>query len=116
MSKGDALVEQGAEGLRALSEKAARRGGLAGRLAEPLAEDADFLRKLKPSLIKARARGGHVSEPVPSPKPEVRASTDGGSGGGGGGKSLLVVVAGALAAGVATAKVLDWRGHAHPRG
>jgi hypothetical protein len=112
MSKGDALVEQGAEGLRALSAKAARRGGLAGRLAEPLAEDADFLRKLKPSLIKARARGGHVSEAVPSPKPEVRASTDGG----GGGKSLLVVVAGALAAGVATAKVLDWRGHAHPRG
>ena len=111
MSRGDAIVERGAEGLRALSEKAAERGGVAARLAEPLADDADFLRKLKPSLIRARARGGIVDEPEPepAPKPEVRPE-------GRGGTSPLALVGAALAAGITTAKVLDWRGHAHPRG
>ena len=105
------MVEQGAQRLRELSEKAAERGGVAARLAEPLADDADFLRKLKPSLIKARARGGRVEEPSPEPAPRPRARPSGPAA-----KSPLLFVGAALAAGVATAKMLDWRGHAHPRG
>ena len=63
MNKGDALVERASQRLRRLSEKAAARGGLAAKLAGPLAEDAAFVRKLKPSLIKARAKGQQTSEP-----------------------------------------------------
>jgi hypothetical protein len=90
-----------------LSEQAAARGGSAGRLAEPLADDAELLRKLKPSLIKARARGEEPREPEPrfvSPAPASAPSP-----------KPLPLVAAALGAGVALAKLLDWRGHAHPR-
>jgi hypothetical protein len=34
----------------------------------------------------------------------------------GGGPSPFVVVGAALAGGIALAKLIDWRGHAHPRG
>jgi hypothetical protein len=104
VSKGDALIESGADKLRELSGKAAARGGLAGKLSEPLADDADFLRKLKPSLIKARARGSEVEEPAPEPPPRVA--------GNGRGRNPLPLLAAAAAA---AAKMLDWRGHAHPR-
>jgi hypothetical protein len=33
----------------------------------------------------------------------------------GGGPSPLVIVGGALVAGIVLAKLIDWRGHAHPR-
>src|SRR5205807_1199441 len=39
------------------AETLAGGNGLKGKLAQPLAEDAAFLRKLKPSLMAARARG-----------------------------------------------------------
>ena len=110
--KGDVLVERGADSLRRLSEKAARRGGVASKLAQPLAEDSVFLRKLKPSLIKARAKGaaptnGTALDVVPPlPEPEQKA---------GGGPNPFAVIAGAAAAGFAAAKFMDWRGHAHPR-
>jgi len=42
----------------------AGEGGLRSKLAQPLAEDADFIRKMKPSLIKARATGEAVKPPV----------------------------------------------------
>ena len=75
-AKGDAIVERGAQRLRALSEAAARRGGLVGKLAKPLAEDAAFLRKLKPSLIKARMHGdaptNEKPQPVAAPTPARR--------------------------------------------
>jgi hypothetical protein len=109
MTRGDAIVEKGAERLRELSEKAAAQGGVAAKLAEPLAEDADFLRKLKPSLIRARARGDRVDQPPPAPTPRVDAGHKDGA-------NPIPVLGAALAAGVITAKVLDWRGHAHPRG
>jgi hypothetical protein len=32
-----------------------------------------------------------------------------------GGRTPFVVIGAALAAGMALAKVIDWRGHAHPR-
>ena len=116
MNKGDQLVEQGARRLRELSAKAAARGGLAGKLAQPLAEDSAFLRKLKPSLIKARAMGEPHAEPPGAPpitpaEPETTRSSDGS----GDKPNPLILVGAALGAGVATAKFLDWRGHAHPR-
>ena len=55
--KGDRAVESGADKLQGLSDSAATKGGLAGKLADELADDAAFLRKLKPSLIVKRVRG-----------------------------------------------------------
>jgi hypothetical protein len=126
MTKGDQIIEQAAERLRDLSQKAAARGGIGEVLAETLAEDADFVRKLKPSLMRARLRGenppassgaGSSAGPraarrpaAPSgpqiakrPKPP------------GTGPNPFLVVGAALAIGVALAKLIDWRGHAHPR-
>ena len=112
--RGDALIDRSADRLRGLSESAARRGGVARKLARPLAEDAVFVRKLKPSLIKARAKGaaptgGAPHDVVPPLPPEEK------NGGSGGGPNPFAVIGGAAAAGFALAKAVDWRGHAHPR-
>ena len=112
--RGDALIDRSADRLRVLSESAARRGGVARKLAGPLAEDAVFVRKLKPSLIKARARGaaptnGTTTDVVPPLPAEEK------NGGAGGGPNPFAVIGGAAAAGFVVAKVVDWRGHAHPR-
>ena len=118
MSRGDEIVDKGAERLEDLAEKAAAEGGIKAKLAEPLAEDAAFLRKLKPSLIAARARGDAPTNAPPGggpsapsrpqlgerPKPEN-----------GGGRNPFVVIGAAFAVGVLLAKTIDWRGHAHPR-
>jgi hypothetical protein len=113
MTRGDDSVERAADKLQETAQKAATRGGLAAKLAGPLAEDAAFLRKLKPSLIKARARGASPQEDrkaAPS-GPMLAPSPDGAKSG----PNPLVFVAGALAAGVLLAKLVDWRSHAHPR-
>jgi hypothetical protein len=126
MSKGDLLVERGAERLEDLSRKAAARGGFASKLSDELAEDAVFLRKLKPSLIKARAKGrapiarAEDREPeapsapqitAPRREPKSKAKKRRRSGG----PNPFLVAGVALAAGIAIAKLIDWRGHAHPR-
>ena len=126
MNKGDLLVERGAARLEDLSRKAAAKGGFAAKLADELAEDAVFLRKLKPSLIKARAKGhapiarASDREPeapsapqitTPRRKPKAKAKKRRRSGG----PNPFLVAGVALAAGIAIAKVIDWRGHAHPR-
>jgi hypothetical protein len=55
---GDLLVERGALRLQRLADKAAARGdGVGTWLSDELRSDAAFLRKLKPSLVKARAKG-----------------------------------------------------------
>jgi hypothetical protein len=55
---GDLLVERGAVKLQRLADKAAARGdGVGTWLSDELRSDAAFLRKLKPSLVKARAKG-----------------------------------------------------------
>jgi hypothetical protein len=117
MTKADQLVDKAAARLQEMADKAAAEGGVAAKLAQPLADDAAFLRKLKPSLIVARAKGEAPTDQTPAqgtvapsgpqlgkrPKP------------GRGGPNPLLVVGLAFAAGIVIAKVLDWRGHAHPR-
>ena len=115
-TRGDKLVEKGADKLEELAKKLSAHGELGQMVAEDLVIDADFIRKMKPSLILARARGeapknGRPSEratvvtPPPAPKAKKK----------GGGPNPLLVVGGALVAGIVLAKVIDWRGHAHPR-
>jgi hypothetical protein len=117
MTKADHAVERGARRLQELAEKAAARGdGVGEWLAEELANDAVFLRKLKPSLIRARVRGQAPAQEPSAPsspllgKHPKRKRTRGGKG-----PPPLLVVGAALVAGVLLAKVIDWRGHAHPR-
>lgn len=117
MSKADLLVDRAASRLQELADRAAAEGGLAAKLAPELADDAAFVRKLKPSLIVARLQGRAPTNQKPGqgtvspsaaqlgkrPKPK------------GGGPSPFLVIGVALAAGVLLAKVIDWRSHAHPR-
>lgn len=120
MTKADHAVERGALRLQELADRAAGRGdGVGEWLAEELANDAAFLRKLKPSLIKARARGQAPTSQEPtapsSPQLGPRSKKRKKSKRSGKGPAPLVVVGAALVAGVLLAKVLDWRGDAHPR-
>ena len=98
---------------------AQNENGLKRKLAEELADDAAFLRKLKPRLIAKRAKGQASTDRRPDeraaapsgpqlddrPKPKKP----------GGGPNPYLVVGIALVAGVALAKSIDWRGHAHPK-
>lgn len=118
MTRGDRLVERGADKLEDLARNLSAHGDWGVTIAEDLTIDAAFLRKLKPSLIVARARGDTpknggppeerptVVTPPRAPKPRGR----------GGGPNPIMVVGAALVAGIVLAKVIDWRGHAHPRG
>ena len=122
MSTLDTLADKA----RAKSEELSGQGGIKDKLAEELADDAEFLRKLKPELIKRRARGeaprdGQPTDGEPTevrtapsgpqlaarPKPKKRPAS--------GGPNPFVVIGAALVVGVVLAKWLDWRGHAHPR-
>ena len=117
--RGDRIIEGGADKLDALADRTAAKGGIAGKLSGELADDASFVRKLKPSLIVARAKG-HApkdAEPGssvrPSPggpqlEPRGRKSTKPGP-------NPFVVTGAAFAVGTVLAKLIDWRGHAHPR-
>jgi hypothetical protein len=111
-------LDAAADKLQHLAETAAAGGGVKAKLAQPLADDADFLRKVKPKLMKARLKGelptdgkpgeGTVAPPGPQlgsrPKPPAQSK-----------RSPWPVVGGSLGIGVLLAKVIDWRGHAHPR-
>lgn len=116
--KGDKAVESGADKLAELSDKAAARGGLAAKVAPELAEDASFLRKLKPSLMVKRAKGelpkdaepGTTTPRAPSGpqhSPQKRRKRSG--------PNPLAVAGAAFGIGTLLAKIIDWRGHAHPR-
>jgi hypothetical protein len=120
MNKGDVLVERGADRLQGLADRAAARGdGVGEWLSEELRNDATFLRKLKPSLVKARAKGNAPTEPPPAPSGPQLGSRPGSKKKkrkkGGKGPAPLLVVGASLVAGIVLAKVIDWRGHAHPR-
>jgi hypothetical protein len=154
--KGDQLVERGATRLLELADRAAARGdGIGEWLSEELRDDAAFLRKLKPSLVKARAKNNGASNQAPTkseptnPEPEAAAPPPApavetpvaeseptetraapppspppkstskkkpkSKKKGRGGPPPVVIVGAALVAGIVLAKVIDWRGHAHPR-
>jgi hypothetical protein len=113
MTKADQAVDTAADNVAAFVRKARDRGGLKGKLGDALAEDPEFIRKLKPSLIKARAKGQRSVEPAPQApsgpqveRPKARRR---------GGLSPWLVVGAAFAVGYVLAKTIDWRGHAHPR-
>ena len=115
--KGDKAVDTGAGKLDELSQKAAAKGGVAGKLADELADDAAFLRKLKPSLIVKRARGELPRDQEPGtptpPRPVAPAGPQHARKRGG--PNPFVVAAIAFGAGTVLAKLIDWRSHAHPR-
>ena len=121
MTKGDQAVESAADKLEGFVREAQRRGGVKAKVGEALAEDPEFLRKLKPSLIAARAKGrAPTDEPAGSPatppsapsRPQLERPKKPKKPGG---VSPWLVIGAALAGGYLLAKVLDWRGHAHPR-
>jgi hypothetical protein len=116
----DQTVERAANKLQELANQLAGEGGLKSKLAQPLAEDANLIRKMKPSLIKARAKGeaptnqkpGQATAAPSSPqiagsRPKAKKKSAG--------PSPWIVVGAAVAAGIVLAKWIDWRGHAHPR-
>lgn len=119
MTKGDAAVENAADKLDTFVKNSRTSGGVKAKVGEALADDVEFLRKLKPSLIKERAKGNlPTDEPAGSPRtapsgpqlsrpkpPKAKRS---------GGPSPWLVIGAALAGGYMLAMVIDWRGHAHP--
>jgi hypothetical protein len=119
MTTADQKVERTANKLQQLANQLAGEGGLKAKLAEPLAEDADLIRKMKPSLIKARAKGEAPTNLKPGKPALAPSSPQLGKRpkpkGNGGGPNPLLVVGVALVAGIVLAKWIDWRGHAHPR-
>jgi hypothetical protein len=123
MTKGDLLVERGARRLQELADRAAARGdGVGEWLSEELRTDAAFLRRLKPSLVAARAKGNAptgqepAAPPPPAPSgPQLGSRPKKQKRKGRGGPPPVLVVGAALVAGMLLAKVVDWRGHAHPR-
>jgi len=115
MTKGDALMERGAGKLQRLADRAAASGGLAGKLAQPLAEDAQLFRRMKPSLIVARVRGNAPTDLEPGQGVVAPSGPHMGKRPKRGGPNPFLVMGVALAAGIALAKLIDWRGHAHPR-
>jgi len=118
MNKVDQTIERAADWLQRQADLSAGQPGVKAKLAQGLADDADLLRKLKPSLIAARARGeaptdrkpgqGTVSPTAPQlgPRPKPPGKE---------GPNPWLVVGAALVTGVFIAKWIDWRGHAHPR-
>ena len=116
MSALDTLADKA----QAASRRLSGQGGIKDKLSGELAEDAAFLRKLKPALIKKRVKGDAATDAAPT---EVKQAPSGPQLGkapkpkrpGTGGPNPFLVLGAALAAGLLLAKWIDWRGHAHPR-
>jgi hypothetical protein len=117
MTRADQLVDRAASRLQEIADKAAAEGGVAAKLAQPLADDAAFLRKLKPSLILARAKGDAPTNQKPAQGsvapsgPQLGRRPKSKSGG----PNPFLIIGIAFVTGIALAKIVDWRGHAHPR-
>jgi hypothetical protein len=119
LEKSDAAVDTAADKLQQTADSLAGQSGVKAKLAKPLADDAEFLRKLKPSLMVARAKGEAPTDEqptegrvTPSPaavadQPDTKKKRSG--------PSPWLVLGIALAAGILVARMIDWRGHAHPR-
>jgi hypothetical protein len=117
MNRIDLLVDRAANRLQKLADEAGTQNGLKAKLAQELADDADFLRKLKPSLIAARVKGQAPTDQKPGrgavgpsgPQLGPRKKRRGRE------PNPFLIMGAAFVAGVFVAKVIDWRGHAHPR-
>jgi hypothetical protein len=108
-------VDRLADRLEQVSEKEASKGGVHAKIADELADDAAFLRKLKPNLIKARLKGELPTNEKPgAPRRAPRGPQLGYPKRNGNGPNPWLVVGAALVVGVLLAKAIDWRGHAHP--
>ena len=116
--KGDKAVEAGADKLDELADKAATRGGIGAKVAGELADDASFLRKLKPSLVVKRAKGELPRDAEPG-QPQRPSAPSGPQHAKPRGKkhgpNPFAVIGAAFGTGTLLAKLIDWRGHAHPR-
>jgi hypothetical protein len=112
MTKTDQAVESAADKLARFVREAQASGGVKAKVGAAFAGDPEFVRKLKPSLMKARISGDAPSTTVPTAPsgPQLRRPAKRG-----GGPSPWVVIGAAFAAGYVLAKLVDWRGHAHPR-
>jgi hypothetical protein len=122
MSALDTLADKA----QAASERLAPQGGIKAKLAGELADDAAFLRKLKPELIRRRLKGQSPTDRTPAepatapsgpqlgdrPTPEQTTAEKKRQHGG---PNPFIVIGAAVVLGVVAAKVVDWRGHAHPR-
>ena len=119
-TKADQAVERSADKLENLAERTAAEEGVKAKLSDELAGDAAFLRKLKPSLMVKRVKGEAPTNEKPgeprrapgSPQLGKRAKPTSKRKG----PSPWVVLGGAIVGGYFMAKVVDWRGPAHPRG
>jgi hypothetical protein len=117
MTKVDELVDRSANRLQQAAERTAGQPGYKAKLSDELADGAAFVRKLKPSLMVARAKGDAPTNQMPgegvvmplAPGPEERTKR------GRRGPSPWLIVGAALAIGILVAKIIDWRGYAHPR-
>jgi hypothetical protein len=123
MSAADQKLDQTADKVQELADRMAGEEGLKAKLADPLAEDADLIRRMKPSLIKARMKGEGPTDQKPGETVIAPSARRFGSRsepkkheGGGGGPNPWIIVGVTLVAGIFLAKWIDWRGHAHPRG
>jgi hypothetical protein len=118
MTKADRVIDRAASRLQQFADRAAAEGGVTAKLAQPLADDAAFLRKLKPSLMVKRAKGEAPTNQKPGEDTVVPAGPQLGKRPKpkrGGGPNPWAVIGAALVTGIVLAKVIDWRGHAHPR-
>jgi hypothetical protein len=104
MTAGDALVDRGADSLEELSDKAEAAGGIKAKVVDELRDDSAFLRKLKPGLMLERLRGDRGIDPAPGDRSKK-----------GRGPNPFLIAAGAFAVGILTARIIQWRGDAHPR-
>ena len=117
MSRADETVDTVADKLQDAADKTAAEGGLKAKVSDELADDAAFVRQLKPSQMAARAKGEAPTDAEPgqgvvAPSgPQLGPRKKPGSGG----PNPFVVLAVAFVLGIVLAKVIDWRGHAHPR-
>jgi hypothetical protein len=118
-TKADQVVDRGADKLDELAERAAADDGVKAKLSDELAGDAEFLRKLKPSLMVKRAKGEAPTNEKPGEQRSAPAGPQLGTRSKPSSKrkgpSPWAVLGGAIVGGYFLAKVVDWRGHAHPR-
>lgn len=121
MSAADQKVDQAADKVQEFANRMAGEEGFKAKLADPLAEDADLIRRMKPSRIKARVKGEAPTDQKPAetaiapsapqlgmrPAPEKKGDRKG--------PNPWLIVGVAFAAGIVLARFIEWRGHGYPR-